>query len=167
MVNAAGRIADGEEVDWASITSSLQLQADREVADGLAILAQIAAGHRQLHELLPIDPATPPNLVPDRARWGHLDLLNIVGRGSYGIVYRAWDTRLERLVALKLFHGAENPDAGTEEGRILARVRHENVVAIYGADVIDGVAGIWMELGYGPTVGNVVMRTGSGSAAAE
>jgi len=164
LVSAAGRIADGEEVDWASITSSLQLQADREVADELAILAQIAAGHRQLHELLPIDPATPPNLVPDRARWGHLDLLNIVGRGSYGIVYRAWDTRLERLVALKLFHGAENPDAVMEEGRMLARVRHENVVAIYGADVIDGVAGIWMELVHGPTLDSVVNTNGPLSA---
>ena len=106
LLNAAGRIADGEQVDWASITSTLPSDDQRAVADELAVLAHIAAGHRQLHQLLPVASDTPPTLMPDRARWGHLDLLNVVGRGSYGMVYRAWDTRLERLVALKLFHGA-------------------------------------------------------------
>ena len=62
------------------------------------------------------------NLMPDRARWGHLDLLNIVGRGSYGTVYRAWDTRLERLVALKLFHGASESRRG-DAGRPHAGAR--------------------------------------------
>ena len=160
LVNAAGRIADGEHVDWASITSSLSTEADRQLAEELAVVAQIAAGHRELHQLLPVAPDTPANMVPDRARWGHLDLLNIVGRGSYGIVYRAWDTRLERLVALKLFHGASNPDAVIEEGRMLARVRHENVVAVFGADVIDGVAGIWMELVHGRTLDSIVKANG-------
>jgi serine/threonine protein kinase len=160
LINAAGRIADGEQVDWASITSSLPSDSERQIAEELAIVAQIAAGHRQLHQLLPVAPDTPASLVPDRARWGHLDLLNIVGRGSYGVVYRAWDTRLERLVALKLFHGASNPDAVMEEGRMLARVRHEHVVAVYGADVIDGVAGIWMELVHGRTLDHIVKANG-------
>ncbi len=156
LLGAAGRIADGDDVDWAA----LRADTDRDIADELAIVAQIAAGHRQLHQLLPITPDTPPHLIPDRARWGHLDLLNIVGRGSYGIVYRAWDTRLERLVALKLFHGAARPEAVMEEGRMLARVRHEHVVSIYGADVIDGVAGIWMELIHGRTLDTIVNAGG-------
>lgn len=160
LLNAAARIADGEQVDWASISSTLPSDAERGVADELAVLAQIAAGHRQLHQLLPVNADTPPNLMPDRARWGHLDLLNIVGRGSYGTVYRAWDTRLERLVALKLFHGASDPNAVMQEGRMLARVRHENVVTVYGADVIDGVAGIWMELIHGRTLDHIVKGQG-------
>jgi eukaryotic-like serine/threonine-protein kinase len=160
LLGAAGRIADGEDVDWAALRSDT----DVGIADELAVVAQIAAGHRQLHQLLPVTPDTPAHLLPDRARWGHLDLLNIVGRGSYGIVYRAWDTRLERLVALKLFHGAAKPDAVMEEGRMLARVRHENVVAIYGADLIDGVAGIWMELVHGRTLDALVNASGPLSA---
>ena len=164
LLTAAGRIADGEHIDWASITSTLPSEEDRAIADELALVAQIAAGHRQLHQLLPVAADTPPNLVPDRARWGHLDLLNIVGRGSYGTVYRAWDTRLERLVALKLFHGASNPDAVMQEGRMLARVRHENVVSVYGADVIEGVAGIWMELVHGRTLDNIIKGEGAMSA---
>ncbi len=161
LLTAAGRIADGEQIDWVSITATLPSDEDRAIAEELALVAQIAAGHRQLHQLLPVAADTPPNLMPDRARWGHLDLLNIVGRGSYGTVYRAWDTRLERLVALKLFHGAANPDAVMQEGRMLARMRHENVVTVYGADVLDGVAGIWMELVHGRTLDNIVKETGA------
>ena len=160
LLTAAARIADGEQIDWESITSTLPSEEDRAIAEELAVVAQIAAEHRQLHQLLPVNPDTPSSLVPDRARWGHLDLLNIVGRGSYGTVYRAWDTRLERVVALKLFHGASNPDAVIHEGRMLARVRHENVVVVYGADVLDGVAGIWMELVHGRTLDNLVKVQG-------
>src|SRR5688572_21367635 len=144
----------------ASITSSLPSEDERAIAEELGVLAQIAAGHRQLHQLLPVNADTPRNLVPDRARWGHLDLLNVVGRGSYGTVYRAWDTRLERLVALKLFHGAADPETVMQEGRMLARLRHENVVTVYGADVIDGVAGLWMELVHGDTIDRMVRKQG-------
>lgn len=161
LLGAAGRIADGEVIDWVSVTATLRSDEDRAIADELAVVQQIAFGHRQLHQLLPVAADTPPNLVPDRARWGHLDLLNTVGRGSYGVVYRAWDTRLERLVALKLFHGAARPDEVMQEGRMLARVRHENVVTVYGADVIDGVAGIWMELVHGQTLDSIVKKSGA------
>lgn len=161
LIEAAARIADGDGVDWLAITSTLRNDVDRAVADELALVQQIAQGHRQLHQLLPVAADTPAHLMPDRARWGHLDLLNVVGRGSYGIVYRAWDTRLERLVALKLFHGAANPDTVIQEGRMLARVRHENVVTVYGADVIDGVAGIWMELVHGETLDRIIRKSGA------
>jgi serine/threonine-protein kinase len=159
LLSAAERIADGESVDWLSVTSTL-VDEERALADELALVQQIAEGHRQLHQLLPVAADTPAHLMPDRARWGHLDLINVLGRGSYGMVYRAWDTRLERLVALKLFHGAANPDSVMQEGRMLARVRHENVVAVYGADVIDGVAGIWMELVHGERLDRIIRNHG-------
>ena len=44
LLDAAGRIADGEQIDWASISSSLPTDEQRAVADELAVLAQIAAG---------------------------------------------------------------------------------------------------------------------------
>jgi TolB-like protein len=47
-----------------------------------------------------------------------------------------------------------------QEGRMLARIRHENVVTVYGADVIDDVAGIWMELIHGPTLDQIVKDQG-------
>ena len=160
LLTAAARIADGDNVDWDTVSGTLPSEEERALAEELAVVARIAAGHRELHQILPADSDTPKNLIPDRARWGHLDLLNIVGRGSYGTVYRAWDTRLERLVALKLFHGAANPEAVMQEGRMLARIRHENVVTVYGADVCDGVAGIWMELVHGKTLDALIKKQG-------
>lgn len=160
LVDVAGRIADGAIVDWPEVTSTMRFDETREIAQELAVLGQIAAAHRQLHQLLPASADAAPSPTADRSRWAHLDLLNVVGRGSYGVVYRAWDTRLERLVALKLFHGAANPDAVMQEGRMLARVRHEKFVTVYGADVIDGVAGIWMELVHGKTLDHIVKTDG-------
>ncbi len=161
LMDVAGAIADGETPDWTSVTSRLSSDDDRSVADQLAEVARIAAAHQQLHQLLPATGDAASFAWGERSRWGHLELLDIVGRGSYGTVYRAWDTRLERLVALKLFHRAPHPDAVMLEGRMLARVRHENVVTVYGADVIDDVAGIWMELVHGRTLDQVVKEDGA------
>jgi serine/threonine-protein kinase len=160
LVHAAGEIADGHAVDWPSMTATLNSDYERAVAEELELVSRIAEGHRQLHQLLPEPSDTVNEPTLDRARWGHLDLLNIVGRGSYGTVYRAWDTRLERLVALKLFHRVPHPEAVMQEGRMLARIRHENVVTVYGADVVDDVAGIWMELIHGPTLDQIVKEQG-------
>jgi TolB-like protein/Tfp pilus assembly protein PilF len=160
LLAAAARIADGEVIDWVSVTATLRSDADRAIVEELELLQQVAVGHRKLQQVLPLLADTPAHLMPDRAQWGHLELLNVVGRGSYGMVYRAWDTRLERLVALKLFHGASHPDTVMQEGRMLARVRHENVVTVHGADVIDGVAGIWMELVHGETLDHIVKNSG-------
>src|SRR6185436_11248822 len=80
-----------------------------------------------------------------------------IGNGAFGQVYRAWDTRLDREVALKLLPAdSDDGDARAssiiEEGRLLARVRHPNVVTIYGAERIGDTVGLWMERVEGETV---------------
>jgi TolB-like protein/tRNA A-37 threonylcarbamoyl transferase component Bud32/Flp pilus assembly protein TadD len=90
-------------------------------------------------------------------------------------VYRAWDTRLDREVALKLLPAGVGPlEAGPhektssviEEGRLLARVRHPNVVTIYGAERIDRRVGLWMELVKGHTL-EELLRDGTTFSAKE
>jgi hypothetical protein len=54
-------------------------------------------------------------------------------------VFRAWDSELHRDVALKLLHDGDVDSAGAharlmEEARRLARLRHEHVVQVYGAE---------------------------------
>ena len=101
--------------------------------------------------------------------WGHLKIIDRLGRGTFGEVFRAWDSRLDRDVALKLIappaaasdstRGAEGSSI-IEEGRLLARVRHPNVVIVYGAERIAGRIGIWTELIEGRTLEQVVRDEG-------
>ena len=95
-------------------------------------------------------------------RWGQLEILEKIGRGAYGDIYRARDPRLGREVALKLLRerAAGRSCALVEEGHLLSRVRHPNVVTVYGADFIDGRAGLWMELISGDTLEDELQRTG-------
>ena len=84
-----------------------------------------------------------------------------VGRGSFGDVYRAWDPNLEREVALKLVPTTTESVSGAfEEGRLLARVRHPNVVTVYGVEKVQGRVGIWMEFIEGETLADEVKRRG-------
>ena len=88
--------------------------------------------------------------------WGPLRIIEQVGRGTFGDVYRAWDTRLDREVALKILRRQESSESSgstvIEEGRLLARVRHPNVVTVYGAERIGGRVGVWMEFVHGSTL---------------
>ena len=96
--------------------------------------------------------------------WGHLELIEQIGQGSFGNVYRARDTRLDRDVALKLLRKgrqtAELAEKILHEGRILARVRHRNVVTVFGVEEQDGRIGLWMEYIRGRTLEQLLRSTG-------
>ena len=100
---------------------------------------------------------------PLHVHWGPLIVHEKIGRGSFGDVYRAWDPRLDREVALKLIPEDISASAASpvvEEGRLLARVRHPNVMVVYGAERIDGRVGIWTEYIRGETLASEVARRG-------
>lgn len=65
----------------------------------------------------------------------HYEVRQVLGYGSYGTVYEAWDTELERKVAIKVPRNAHNSPATNQaflrEARSAASVTHPNVVAIY------------------------------------
>src|SRR5918995_2252843 len=140
----ADAILDGAPIDWSSVESN-PASIDQRLLEQLKLLARVADLHRAL-----------PVWEPDE-HWGHLRVLERLGAGAHGMVYRAWDTRLDREVALKLLPAAVDDAAGgstsiIEEGRLLARVRHPNVVTIYGAEQIADRVGLWMELIAGKTL---------------
>jgi alkyl hydroperoxide reductase subunit AhpC len=70
-----------------------------------------------------------------------------IGSGSFGVVYRAHDTRLERPVALKVFR--QNRIGGSrkylDEARAAAALNHPNVCAVFAVEDGDGVPMIVME----------------------
>ena len=167
----ASAILDGTPVDWNAADSTAEAS-ERGVIRNLQIVAEIAALHRQPDADSALVGVTDgaPRAVPSTASWGHLRLLEPVGRGTFGQVYRAWDTHLDREVALKLLRTApavDDPSASlsdptrvVNEGRLLARVRHPNVITVYGAEPRDGSVGIWMEFIRGRTLHQIVEQQG-------
>ena len=73
---------------------------------------------------------------PSSTRIAHFDLIDRVGRGGFGVVYRAKDTRLNRDVALKIprrghFGTKEEEDRFLREARSAASLKHPNIVQVY------------------------------------
>jgi serine/threonine protein kinase len=148
VAGVAAAILDGTAVDWATVQSTTT-EGERQLLEQLRVLASLADFHRN------------QNVGGDAVRgpqtWGHIRVLEPIGSGAFGDVYRAWDTRLDREVALKLMPaGSDRGDARAtsmmQEGRLLARVRHPNVVTIYGAECIGDTVGLWMERIDGETI---------------
>jgi serine/threonine-protein kinase len=96
------------------------------------------------------------------AVWGDLRLLSELGRGGFGRVFRAWDEKLAREVALKVIkpRDAEQRASVLMEGQMLARVSHRNVVNVFRAQQIDDEVGLTMELIKGRHLAHVVEQNG-------
>ena len=105
-------------------------------------------------------PAPPPGDTPaprpsGDERWGHLLLMRKIGEGAFGEVFLAHDPWLDHAVALKRLKQDVSGALQTKilhEARKLARVRHNNVVTVHGADRHNGRIGFWMEFVDGRTL---------------
>src|SRR5690606_24964195 len=127
LVDLAASVADGTaDIDWDAVGASLHDDEERQLLRDLNVLAGISDVHRSIAtapratrklgstkvvgRISPASgdlPTIEERVLPQRPRgatefWGHLALLEQIGEGSFGFVYRAQDTRLDRDVALKL-----------------------------------------------------------------
>jgi len=168
LADLAASIADGQPVDWGDAESGAPVP-DRRLVRHLRLVESIAALYRSIPAEEPVEgvPDAPAEATHDGPPWGRLILLDSIGRGTSCEVFRAWDSELHREVALKLFH-----DDGTDlrsdtharvlqEARRLARVRHPNVVHVYGAEEHDKRVGLWMELVRGESLEQIVATRGT------
>ena len=92
------------------------------------------------------------------ATLGRYLVVDAVGAGGMGVVYSAFDPELDRKVALKLVRTAGVHDLArlrdrlAREARLLARISHPNVVAIYDVGVVGDEVFLAMEFVAGPTL---------------
>jgi len=151
--SALRAIADGTPLPWDDLDRG---QADPAQLDVLRTLDAIASAYRANANAAAAE-------RPVLFRWGGLDVEQSLGAGGFGEAYRAYDPWLGRHVALKLFRDLDN-SAGLDEARRLARLRHRNVLSVYGCGVHDGRAGLWSELIDGRTLADAVAAEGAFSS---
>ena len=167
LLAIATALADGTPVNWEAAESSAGDEAEREQirqlrsihdltraqGDSMSVVDAIDGMHDSLLHPADAEASGTPDAIP--VSWGPLRVIEKIGRGRFGDVYRAWDPRLDREVALKLLRYRESDREGVaviEEGRLLAKVRHPNVATVFGAERIDDRVGVWMELVRGRTL---------------
>jgi serine/threonine protein kinase len=171
LLELAGRVADGEAIDWDEAESSADGDEHRKVVRRLRLLDGVSRVHRGQT----VETATAASLAkttvsgvprgaaggcgaPPPSRWGQMEIRERIGCGSFGEVYRAWDPSLDREVALKLLRPESS--ACADEGRLMARVRHPNVIKVLGAERHDDRVGIWMDLIQGRTLDEMLGEEG-------
>lgn len=96
---------------------------------------------------------------------GKYDILEEIGKGAFGTVYRAQDTVLDRPVALKVLKPAWLDDREAvsrfyREARSAARLNHPNIVSIYDMGEVDGRLFIAMELVDGEPLDKFIEQRG-------
>ena len=96
--------------------------------------------------------------------WGDYVIVEEIGRGSFGAVYKAWHPTLRQHVGLKLISvtaGNEREiERALDESRRLASVHHHNVVTVHDARYSNGQVGICMELVAGESLAEMIERRG-------
>src|SRR5690349_16396736 len=92
----------------------------------------------------------PPSLAELATAFPQFEIIEMIGRGGMGYVFKARQPRLDRFVALKILPAslAADPafaDRFTQEGRFLARLNHPNIVTIHDFGQANGFFYLVME----------------------
>ena len=96
-------------------------------------------------------------------RLGHYEVVEPIGAGGMGEVYRARDTKLGRDVALKVLpeefsQDKERLERFEREARLLVQLNHANIATLHGLEESDGQPFLVMELVEGETLAERIAR---------
>ena len=126
------------------------------MVDGADNLADAATAPMTPHALRPVV-RVPSSGRVDFARY---ELGELLGEGGYGSVFEAWDSRLQRSVALKRLNlqvgAGGDAEAWVQEARLAARVSHRAFVTVYDVFVDQGAGHIVMERVQGRSLSRVL-----------
>ena len=100
-----------------------------------------------------------------RREFANYELLQLLGQGGQGTVYRATDRNLDRQVALKILRVDQGGDPAfvklfEHEAKITASINHPNVVRVYSFGTVDDRVYLAMELVDGGTFDDLIDKLG-------
>jgi serine/threonine-protein kinase len=152
LLSVAGKISSGEPVNWKELQDQIATPDQAAVAEELRSLERYA----RVNEQVPVS-------------WGRFQIIEQIGVGTFGVVYRAIEPTLQIEVALKITRPRHPELAGEqekalEEARRLVKVKHPNVVRAFGAERVGDEIGLSMELVRGHTLDEIVRRQAPFSA---
>ena len=146
LAHYVDRLLDGEKVDSDAIRSAHPNHGEQILRD---LESFIDPGVETEKELL--------------GTLGDYQLRRQIGRGGMGVVYEAWQTSLDRQVALKVLPAGVAADTKSysrflREAQIAAKIHHPNVVAVHGFGVESNTPYFAMELVEGETLAQILAR---------
>ena len=102
------------------------------------------------------------NLAPG-TMIGTYRIVDLIGEGGMGQVYRAQDTKLPREVALKILpdafvHDSDRLARFRQEAHVLASLNHPNIATIYGFEDSGAIHALVLEVVEGPTLADRIAR---------
>src|SRR5262249_22364368 len=108
----------------------------------------------------------PPGKPGCLGRLGHYDVLEMVGRGGMGVVFRARDDVLQRVVAIKVL-APQLATSGLARQRFIraaraaAAVSHDHIVTIHAVEEADGLPYLVMQYVAGVSLQDRLRRSGT------
>ena len=95
----------------------------------------------------------------------HYEILEKLGEGGMGVVHKAFDTRLSRVMALKVLPPEKVADADrkrrfVQEAKAASALNHPNIITIHDIDSANGIDFIAMEFVAGKTLDRLIPRHG-------
>jgi WD40 repeat protein len=147
-----------EAADLSALTPTVPPECDAAVRGSAAPAAR--PEHDDLLNFL--TPSQRPGFL---GRLGHYEVLEVVGKGGMGIVLRAFDDKLHRVVAIKVLAPALAATGSARqrfvrEAQAAAAVTHDNVIDIHGVEDAGPVPYLVMQFIAGPTLQAKIDRTG-------
>lgn len=114
-----------------------------------------------MNERLPM--TAPTRILPSGERLGNFTLLKIVGKGSMGAVYTAWQEGLARQVAVKVlmkdrFDQLITSERFLQEAETAANLAHPNIVTVYGQGEREDCIWFAMQFIEGPSLSEWLRR---------
>jgi serine/threonine-protein kinase len=155
LFRIAGNIADLAPVNWDDEVARHPGLSER--VGGLRSIERFTAAHAQITKDFSADPG--PDLIGSLL--AHYRIVDRIGSGGMGTVYRAQDEHLGRMVVLKVVHEERVADETARqillrEARIACSVKHPNVASVFDVGESEGRIFIVMEYVEGTTLSDAI-----------